>query len=238
MGEATSDYFVHRFDPVIAVAFGAIALAIALGLQLFVDHYIAPVYWLAVIMVAVFGTMAADVLHVRFGIPYYVTSVGFAIILASVFVLWYRTEQTLSIHSIYTGRRELFYWATVMATFALGTAVGDMTAMTFHLGYFSSGILFAVVIAVPTLAYRFAGMNAIFAFWFAYIVTRPLGASFADWMGVPHRLGGLNWGRGNVSLALTAVIVVFVAYLTVSRIDVPDEHNPNSAGVVDPEAER
>jgi uncharacterized membrane-anchored protein len=237
MGEATSDYFVHRFDPVIAVAFGAIALAIALGLQLFVDHYIAPVYWLAVIMVAVFGTMAADVLHVRFGIPYYVTSVGFAIILASVFVLWYRTEQTLSIHSIYTGRRELFYWATVMATFALGTAVGDMTAMTFHLGYFSSGILFAVVIAVPALAYRFAGMNAIFAFWFAYIVTRPLGASFADWMGVPHRLGGLNWGRGNVSLALTAVIVVFVAYLTVSRIDVPDEHNPNSAGVVDPEAE-
>jgi uncharacterized membrane-anchored protein len=237
MGEATSDYFVHRFDPVIVVAFGAVALAIALGLQLFVDHYIAPVYWLAVIMVAVFGTMAADVLHVRFGIPYYVTSVGFAIILASVFVLWYRTEQTLSIHSIYTGRRELFYWATVMATFALGTAVGDMTAMTFHLGYFSSGILFAVVIAVPALAYRFAGMNAIFAFWFAYIVTRPLGASFADWMGVPHRLGGLNWGRGNVSLALTAVIVVFVAYLTVSRIDVPDEHNPNSAGVVDPEAE-
>jgi uncharacterized membrane-anchored protein len=150
------------------------------------------------------------------------------VILAALFVAWYRTEGTLSIHSILTLRRELFYWATVCATFALGTAVGDMTASTFHLGYLVSGILFAVVIAVPAIAHRFAALNAVVAFWFAYIITRPLGASFADWMGVPHALGGLNWGRGTVSVVFTLVIVGFVAFLTVSRVDVDEKrgHQP------------
>jgi uncharacterized membrane-anchored protein len=173
-----------------------------MALQLSVRRYIAWVYWLAVIMVAVFGTMIADATHIELGVPYAISSILFAVILAVVFVAWYRTEGTLSIHSILTLRRELFYWATVCATFALGTAVGDMTASTFHLGYLVSGILFAVVIAVPAAAHRFADLDAVVAFWFAYIVTRPLGASFADWVGVPHALGGLNWGRGTVSVGL------------------------------------
>jgi uncharacterized membrane-anchored protein len=213
MGEATSDYSVHQVDPVIAVAFGFVAFVIALALQLRLREYVVWIYWLAVVMVAVFGTMAADVLHVRFGVPYEASTVGFAIVLTAVFITWYRVEGTLSIHSINTTRRELFYWATVLSTFALGTAAGDMTAYTFHLGFFSSALLFAGAICVPALAYGFTGVNAIAAFWCAYVLTRPLGASLADWMGTPQKLGGLNWGRGNVSVGLTLLIVIGVAML-------------------------
>jgi uncharacterized membrane-anchored protein len=219
MGEATSDYMVHQFNPMIAVALGGSGLALALILQLAVRRYVAWIYWLAVVMVAIFGTMAADVLHIGLGIPYLVSAVFFAVALAVIFIVWYASEKTLSIHSIYTRRRELFYWATVMATFALGTAAGDMTASTLGLGYFSSGILFAVLIAVPILGYFLFGLNEILAFWFAYILTRPLGASFADWIGKPHSLGGLGLGDGQVSLILTLVIVGFVSYLTVTHKD-------------------
>jgi uncharacterized membrane-anchored protein len=177
------------------------------------------VYWLAVAMVGVFGTMAADVLHVGLGVPYLVFTVFFAAALAVVFGVWFATERTLSIHSIRTPRREVFYWAAVMATFALGTAAGDLTAVTLHLGYLSSGALFAVVILIPALGYRFFGLNAIVAFWFAYIVTRPLGASFADWAGVSHDRGGLDLGPGPVSLALAIMIMTSVVYLTLSHRD-------------------
>ena len=175
-----------RDRPVLAVGLGAVAFAIALVLQLWVRRYIAWMYWLAVVMVAIFGTMVADALHIQLGVPYAVSTVGFAVALTAIFIVWYVTERTLSIHHITTLRRELFYWATVCATFALGTAAGDLTAYTLHLGFLASGILFAVVIAVPAIAHRFAHLNAVMAFWFAYIITRPLGASFADWMGVPH----------------------------------------------------
>jgi len=221
MGEATSDYSVHQIDPVIAVVLGGIAFAIVLAVQLGVARYAAPVYWTAVVMVAVFGTMCADVIHVRFGVPYAASAAMFSVALVVVFLTWYRVEGTLSIHSITTTRRELFYWAAVLTTFALGTAVGDLTAYTLHLGFFSAGLLFVGVFAVPAVAYRLGWLGGIAAFWSAYVVTRPLGASFADWMGVPRSLGGLDWGRGTVALALTAVIVVFVAYLTVARPDVP-----------------
>lgn len=220
MGEATSDYSVHRMDPVVAVVLGFIGFAIALALQLRSRRYVPWIYWLAVSMVAVFGTMAADVIHIRFGVPYVASAVAFAIVLTVVFAAWYRTEKTLSIHTINTPRRELFYWATVLATFALGTAVGDMTARTLRLGFFSSGVLFAIVIAIPALAYWLVGLNDIAAFWFAYIVTRPLGASFADWFGVPHQLGGLNLGRGTVSLVLTLLIVGLVWFVSATKIDV------------------
>jgi uncharacterized membrane-anchored protein len=224
MGETTSDYLVRQLNPILAVALGGIGLAVALVLQLFlVRRYVAGVYWLAVVMVAIFGTMAADVLHIGLGIPYLVSTAFFTVALAVIFVAWYLSEKTLSIHSIYTRRRELFYWATVMATFALGTATGDMTATTLGLGYFSSGVLFAVLIAVPALGYWLFGLNEILAFWFAYIVTRPLGASFADWMGRPHSLGGLGLGTGQVSLGLAILIIVLVGYLTVTHKDRKDK---------------
>lgn len=222
MGEATSDYAVHRIDPVVAASLGLAGLIIALAVQLVVRRYRAVVYWLAVTMVAIFGTMAADAIHIAAGVPYAASTVAFAIALAVIFAVWWRTERTLSIHSIHTLRRELFYWATVLDTFALGTAAGDLTAYTFHLGFLASGILFAVVIAVPALAHRAGLLKPVAAFWFAYIITRPLGASFADWMGVPRNLGGLNWGRGTVSIALTILIIGFVAYLAITRVDVAD----------------
>jgi uncharacterized membrane-anchored protein len=189
---------------------------------------VAWIYWFAVVMVSVFGTMVADVMHIVVGTPYVASTVGFAALLVIVFLGWYRTEGTLSIHSITTRRRELFYWATVLTTFALGTAAGDMTATTLGLGWFGAGVMFAVVMVVPAVGWRWFGLNAVFAFWFAYILTRPLGASFADWLALPPARGGLGFGTGRVSLALLALIVVLVGYLAVSRSDV--EQAPVAAG--------
>jgi uncharacterized membrane-anchored protein len=141
-------------------------------------------------------------------------------VLAAIFITWQRTEKTLDIHSVFTFRRELFYWAAVVATFALGTAAGDMTAYTFHLGYLGSLVLFACIILIPAIGYWRFGMNSILAFWFAYVITRPVGASFADWLGKPHRLRGLGFGAGNVSLVLTIIIIVLVGYLAITRADV------------------
>ncbi len=230
MGESTSDFLVFGINPYVAVVLGCLGLVVALALQLRARRYVAWTYWLAVVMVAVFGTMAADVAHVVLGIPYVVSTAVFALTLAIVLVVWSAVERTLSIHTIYDGRRELFYWATVIATFALGTAAGDMTASTLGLGYFASIVLFAILFVLPGLAYWLAGLNEITAFWAAYVVTRPLGASFADWTGKPY-LGGLGWGDGKVALVLTFLIVGFVAYLSVSRVDVGDERQVRLPGV-------
>lgn len=223
MGEATSDFLVYNINPYIAVIIGAIGFIISLILQFSVRRYIPWVYWLMVVMVSIFGTMAADVTHIVLGVPYYLSTITFMIVLAIVFIVWYRVEKTLSIHSIYTQRREMFYWATVLATFALGTAAGDMTAMTLNFGYFGSGIMFAIVFAIPGLCYWLFRINAIFAFWFAYVITRPLGASFADWFGKSRAVGGLGYGSDVVSIILTLLIVVFVAYLTITRKDIKRE---------------
>ncbi len=167
--------------------------------------------------------MAADVLHIVIGIPYLISTIFFAVVLAIVFGFWYAREKTLSIHSIYTHHREAFYWLAVLTTFALGTAAGDMTATTIHLGYFSSGVLFAILIALPALGYLLFNLNEVVAFWIAYILTRPLGASFADWMGVSHARGGLAWGTGSVSLWLFVLIICFVSYLAVTHEDVEEK---------------
>ncbi len=216
MGESTSDYLVFQINPYVAVALGCLGLVVALILQLWVRRYIPWVYWLAIVMVAIFGTMAADVAHVVLGIPYAVSAACFAAALALIFVIWYISEKTLSIHSITRGRRELFYWATVMATFALGTAAGDMTASTMRLGYFTSILLFAGLFALPGVALWLFGLSEVAAFWFAYVVTRPLGASVADWLGKPY-LDGLGLGDDKVSVVLGLLIVIFVGYLTVTH---------------------
>jgi uncharacterized membrane-anchored protein len=221
MGEATSDYLVNRIDPVVAVGLGGICLVGALVIQFRAQCYVPWIYWLTVVMVAITGTMAADVLHIQFGVPYAVSTPFFAAVLAAVFIAWHRTERTLSIHSIDSPRREVFYWATVMATFAMGTALGDLTATTLHLGYLVSAFLFAGLMVIPAAGYRFLGMNAIFAFWFAYVLTRPLGASIADWLSKPHGVGGLALGDGPVALGFTVLIVICVSYLTVLHRRVP-----------------
>jgi uncharacterized membrane-anchored protein len=227
MGEALADFLAFRYSTVLAGAVGTVAFVAALVLQFRVRRYIAWVYWFAVSMVAVFGTLCADGMHIVLHIPYSISTTFFAICLAVVFVVWYRVEGTLSIHSINTPRREFFYWATVIATFALGTALGDLTATTLGLGYLASGIMFTVLILVPAIAYWKLRMNSIFAFWFAYVLTRPLGASYADWLGVGAAHGGVGLGRGPVALILSIVIVGFVAYLAVTRKDAePREAGP------------
>jgi uncharacterized membrane-anchored protein len=223
MGESTSDYLVHSMGPVPAVLLGFVCFIAALALQFSTRRYRAAIYWTAVVMVGVFGTMGADVLHVGLGVPYFASTLLCAVSLVIVFVTWERTEHTLSIHSINTARREAFYWAAVVTTFAMGTALGDLTAITFNLGYFPSAVLFAGLIAVPAIGYRWFRMNAILAFWLAYVMTRPLGASIADWLGKPTSAGGLGWGAGWVSLALTMVIVVLVTYLAITHRDLQTE---------------
>lgn len=214
MGEVFSDFLVKRFDPILAVSITGIVLVASLLLQFAVRRYIVWIYWLVVVMVSIFGTMAADVVHIVLGIPYLVSTLFFAIVLVAIFVCWYMNEKTLSIHSVYTRKREFFYWCTVLGTFALGTASGDMTATTLHLGYFSSGVLFGAFLAIPAISYWLFGLNEIVAFWFAYIMTRPVGASFSDWVSVPHSRSGLGIGDGIVSLVLTIFIVMLVGYLT------------------------
>ena len=217
LGEAVSDFSIRALDPVVAVLLGFAFFVLALAWQLTRRRYVPGVYWLAVAAVGVFGTMAADVVHVVVGLPYAASAALYAVALASVFVLWRRSEGTLSVHDVTTPRRELFYWAAVVGTFALGTAVGDLTAVSFGLGYLSSILVFAVVITVPILGWRMAWWDGVFAFWFAYVLTRPLGASVADWLGKPVREGGVGVGAGWVSLALTGVMVLLVAVMHLAR---------------------
>ncbi len=230
MGESTSDFMVHAMPPVLAVLIGFVAFVAALRRQLRTRRYTPVNYWLAVVMVGVFGTMVADVLHVGFGVPYWVSSPLFAVALAAVFITWQRTEHTLSIHDVDTTPRELFYWAAVVATFALGTAVGDLTAITVKLGYGGSAVLFAVAITIPALGFWLLRWNAIASFWAAYVLTRPLGASVADYLGKSKRVSGLGFGDGKTALLLTVAIVVLVGYLAVTGADVQperrDRHEP------------
>lgn len=220
LGESTSDFLVHHIGPPAAVVVGALTLLVGLAWQFSATRYVAWIYWFAVVMVAVSGTLAADAVHVGLGVPYIVSTIFYGLVLAAVFALWYRTEGTLSIHSINTVRRELFYWATVLATFALGTAAGDMTARTFGWGYLASGLVFAFVVAVPALLYARTRINRIFLFWFAYVFTRPFGASFADWLGKDRRLGGLALGDGAVAAVLTVLIVAVVWFVASTGRDV------------------
>jgi uncharacterized membrane-anchored protein len=226
MGEAMSDFLGQKSVP-IAAAIGIFGLWFALWLQLRQREYRAPIYWFAVMMVAIFGTMAADGVHDGASISYAITTPIFAVIVGTIFWRWYRSEGTLSIHSITTRRRQSYYWAAVLATFALGTAAGDLTALSLNLGFWPSVLLFASVISIPAVGWWRFRLNPILAFWFAYIVTRPLGASFADGFS-KHGNGGLGLGDGAVSGIALIGFVGLVGYVAVTKCDVqdarPEEH--------------
>jgi uncharacterized membrane-anchored protein len=168
----------------------------------------------------------ADAMHLFIGIPYAGTTALWAVVLALIFYLWYRSEHTLSIHSIVTRRRETYYWCTVFATFALGTALGDFTATAAHLGYLASGIMFFLIILIPAVAWSRFNLDAIAAFWFAYVVTRPLGASFADYFGRARSTSGLGYGSGRVAVIAVIAVAILVGYLAVTRRDIqaPQDH--------------
>ena len=218
MGEAMSDFLGQQSVP-LAALIGIVGIWVALRLQLRQIEYRAVYYWFAVMMVAIFGTMVADGIRDGAGIGYGVTTPFFGVVTAAIFYAWYRSEGTLSIHSITTPRRERFYWAAVLATFALGTAAGDLTAIALKLGFFPSVWLFAAIIAVPAIGYWRLRLNPILAFWGAYIVTRPLGASFADWFSKPTN-GGLNLGDGLVAAVELVVFIGLVAYVARTKLDV------------------
>ncbi len=214
MGEDTSDFLVKQFGKAPAVVFGFLILVGGLYLQFKMRRYSRWIYWFAVVMVSVFGTMAADVLHLGLGIPYIASTSFFLLLLIYIFWLWNHVEGSLSIDSITTQRRELFYWATVLTTFALGTAAGDMTAHTLNWGFLSSGIIFGIAFFIPGLTYLVLKFSPVLAFWISYIITRPFGASFADWFGSDKAKGGLGYGFGSAALVLTIAIVFIVATTT------------------------
>ena len=213
MGEAASDW-LGEVGLVLAGTVGVLGFAGALWLQFRTRRYVPAVYWTAVAMIAVFGTMAADAVHVGLGLPYAASTACYAVVLAVVLLLWRRSEGTLSIHSITTRRREVWYWLTVLCTFALGTAAGDWTADGLHLGYLGSVVLFAALIAVPAVAWWRSALGPVPAFWSAYVVTRPLGASIADWLGKP---GGEGLGDGAVTGVALLLFLVLVGWVVVTR---------------------
>jgi uncharacterized membrane-anchored protein len=223
IGESSSDFLGQKSIP-LAALIGTSGIALAMWIQLRTRAYQAWPYWFAVLMVAVFGTMVADGLHKGAGIPYIVSTAMCAFGVAAIFFVWHRVEGTLDIHSITTKRRELFYWLAVLATFALGTAAGDLTAFTLNLGFLGSIALFGVAIVVPWIAWRRFGLNPVVAFWSAYVITRPLGASIADWLGKSSSRSGLGLGDGLVSLLGLLVFAGFVAYTARVKRDVQPLH--------------
>jgi uncharacterized membrane-anchored protein len=219
MGESVSDYLVNDWNKYLGVLLGFVVFAIAITIQVRTPGYSTWRYWITVSMVAVFGTMAADVLHKVLGLPYAVSFILYAVLLAVTFTLWYRSERTLSIHSINTRRREIFYWLTVVFTFAMGTAVGDLTATTFHLGYLASAFMFLGALCLPLIAWR-AGANPVATFWVAYVLTRPAGASFADYFGMPKDISGAGIGHGPVAIVLIILVLAGITFLKASGRDV------------------
>ncbi len=221
VGETAADLLSVRLDlglTVTSCVMGAVFVA-ALVLQVRAERYQPPLYWITVVLISIVGTLVSDNLVDGMGISLVTTSVAFGIILAVVFALWYRSEGTLSIHSIVTRRRELFYWAAILFTFAMGTSVGDLLAEGLDLGYGQAVLVFAAMIAAVALLYYVLGTNAILSFWVAYILTRPLGASVGDWLAKPVIADGLGWGTVTTSVVFLAAICAAVAYLTVSKAD-------------------
>jgi uncharacterized membrane-anchored protein len=223
-GEATSD-FLGNYNVVVGAGVEIGVFALALWWQFRTRRYFAPAYWSFAFAIAIFGTGVSDTMHLAFGIPYAGTTLFWAIVLGVVFWLWNRSEGTLSIHSITTRRREGYYWATVLATFALGTALGDFSATALNLGYLASGITFAVLILVPLAAWRL-GLNSVLAFWSGYVLTRPLGASFADYVSKPRNISGINFGDGRTAGVALLAVAALVAYLTLARKDIQDSRRP------------
>ncbi|NIK76795.1 putative membrane-anchored protein [Paenibacillus castaneae] len=195
-------------------------LLIALFIQFRANKYVPWVYWLSVLLISVVGTLITDNLTDNFNIPLETTTIIFTVVLAAIFTVWYASEKTLSIHSIYTVKRELFYWLAILFTFALGTAAGDLIAEGLNFGYLTSLSLFALMIGVVALGHYTFKWNAVLSFWIAYILTRPFGASFGDYLSQSPDDGGLGLGTVGTSAIFLVIIVILVVYLTKTRKDV------------------
>ncbi|HTU86004.1 MAG TPA: hypothetical protein VMF57_10550 [Solirubrobacteraceae bacterium] len=218
-GEVTSDY-LKKYGNFGGGGTEVALFVIALVLQFGTRRYRAFAYWFLAYAIAIAGTGLSDFLHLDVHIPYAGTTLLWAVVLVAAFWTWQRSESTLSIHSITTQRREGFYWLVVFATFALGTALGDFTATSLGMGYLPSGIFFFAVILLPALAWWRFGLGSITAFWMAYVVTRPLGASFADYISKPPNITGLGFGNGRTAVVFAVAVLVVVSYLAIARPDI------------------
>ncbi|HEV7308763.1 hypothetical protein [Ensifer sp.] len=218
MGETAADYLAVNLGlglTATSLIMSAVLVA-TLGLQFAQKRYVPWAYWLAVVLISIVGTLITDNLTDNLGVPLETSTVVFTLALVATFSLWYASERTLSIHSIYTTRREAFYWLAILFTFALGTAAGDLVAERFAFGYMTTALLFAAVIAAVAFAYYALGLNAVAAFWLAYIFTRPAGASVGDLLAQPIEYGGLGLGTVVTSTLFLTVILITVTYMMFS----------------------
>jgi len=229
MGETAADYLAVNMGLGLTTTslMMTAVLVVALVLQFAQRRYVPSAYWLAVVLISVVGTLVTDNLVDNLGVPLEVNTIVFTVILALTFAIWYAVERTLSIHSIYTTRRETFYWLAILFTFALGTSAGDLVAEQFEFGYLTTAIIFAVIIGAIAAACYFLKLNAILAFWLAYILTRPAGASIGDLLSQPREYGGLGFGTIVTSVLFLAIIIVTVAYMSWAyvpeRVSVDDQ---------------
>jgi uncharacterized membrane-anchored protein len=218
MGETAADYLAVNLGLGLSATslIMCAVLAAALAAQFYQRRYQPWAYWLAVVLISIVGTLVSDNLVDNLGVTLEATAIGFGVVLAVVFLAWYLSERTLSIHTIFTSRRETFYWLAILFTFALGTAAGDLVAEKFDIGYLATAALFFAVIATIAAGYYILRIDGILAFWLAYIFTRPLGASFGDLMAQPAEYGGVGFGTTVTSLIFLAVIALLVMFMTIT----------------------
>jgi uncharacterized membrane-anchored protein len=221
VGETAADLLNEKLK--LGLTITTIVMGILLIITLFFQFrerkYIPGIYWLAVVLISIVGTLITDNLVDNLGISLQTTTTIFSLALITTFIIWYINERTLSVHSIHTSKREAFYWATILFTFALGTAAGDLIAESLNLGYWKSALIFALLIGIVAIGYYRFKLNSVLAFWSAYILTRPLGASLGDYMSQPRSAGGLNLGTVGTSVIFLLIILSTVIYLTKTRID-------------------
>ncbi|MEY2398782.1 MAG: hypothetical protein QOJ00_1956 [Actinomycetota bacterium] len=228
VGETAADYLnetrglgLNKTSVVVGIA-----LVVALFFQFRTRRYIPAIYWLVVVLISIAGTLMTDNLVDGHGVSLNITTAGFAIALTLTFIGWYRSEHSLSIHTIVTSRREAWYWLTILFTFALGTSAGDLLSERLNIGYWRSGLLFAAAIGLVVIARMVFKMGEVLSFWIAYILTRPLGASLGDYLLQKPKHGGLGLGTGLTTFSFLAVIVALVTYLTISRTDLEPAADP------------
>ncbi|MFC5452459.1 COG4705 family protein [Paenibacillus aestuarii] len=242
VGETFADFI--NFN----LGFGLSVTTIIMGLAFFfvlifqfkATKYVPSLYWLTVVLISVFGTLVTDNLTDNIGVPLEVSTIVFSVLLGVVFLLWYLSEKTLSIHSIYTRKREVYYWLTILFTFALGTAVGDLFSEQLGLGYLNTGLAVLFINACVFLAWKYLKLDGILAFWIAYILTRPLGASLGDYLSQPKANGALGLGTTVTSIIFLLAILVIIVFLAVTKLDVTvknempqtDEPNRNKKNVL------
>ena len=221
VGETGADFLIFKLKYGLATTsyLMTILLVAALYIQIVSKKYVPWIYWLAVVMVSVVGTLITDNLVDNLGVRLETTTIAFSLALIATFVTWHMSQKTLSIHTIYTLKRESFYWAAILFTFALGTAAGDLVSESerWHLGYAISGMIFAALIGIVVIAYYFFKANAVTSFWIAYVLTRPLGASLGDYLSQSHKHGGLGLGTVHTSIAFLVIIVGSVVFWSIGR---------------------